>query len=143
VLTSLVTQIKTLSDQSGEQLALHTDGHIFTNLPRSGIVRAARPAEIGDCCARFPDRESLICLAGVAPSTRQFGKHEVVSFRWAVDKQTCATPSAASPPTADAPTLGQPSSTTTPSPAAMTIPRYPHPGPRPALRHLALLAQPG
>jgi transposase len=88
VLTSLVAQIKALSEQIGEQLALHADAQIFTSLPRSGTVRAARLlAEIGDCRARFPDPELLICLAGVAPSTRQSGKHKAITFRWAVDKQ--------------------------------------------------------
>jgi transposase len=88
VLRSLLEQIKTLAEQIGEQLAHHTDGHIFTSLPRSGTVRAARLlAEIGDSRARFPDPESLTCLAGVAPSTRQSGKHKAVTFRWAVNKQ--------------------------------------------------------
>jgi transposase len=88
VLTSLVEQIKTLSEQIAEQLALHTDAQIFTSLPRSGTVRAARLlAEIGDCRARFPDPESLICLAGAAPSTRRSGKHEAVTFRWAVNRE--------------------------------------------------------
>jgi len=88
VLSSLVEQIKTLSEQIGEQLQLHPDAHIFTSLPRSGTVRAARLlAEIGDCRARFPTPEALACLAGVAPSTRQSGKHRAVSFRWAADKQ--------------------------------------------------------
>jgi transposase len=88
VLTSLVAQIKALAAQIGTQLARHTDSHIFTSLPRSGTVRAARLlAEIGDCRARFPDPESLICLAGVAPATRQSGKHTTVHFRWAVNKQ--------------------------------------------------------
>jgi transposase len=72
----------------GEQLALHPDQEIFTSLPRSGTVRAARLlAEIGDARGRFPTPESLACLAGVAPSTRQSGKTKVVAFRWAVDKQ--------------------------------------------------------
>ncbi|MEJ7705749.1 MAG: IS110 family transposase [Geodermatophilaceae bacterium] len=75
VLTSLVEQIRALTEQIGEQLDLHTDAHIFTSLPRSGTVRAARLlAEIGDCRARFPTPEALACLAGVAPSTRQSGK---------------------------------------------------------------------
>jgi transposase len=88
VLTELVTQIKALSEQIAEQLALHTDTQIFTSLPRSGTVRAARLlAEIGDCRARFPDPEALICLAGAAPSTRQSGKHQVVTFRWAVNRE--------------------------------------------------------
>jgi len=88
VLTSLTEQIKALSTQISEQLDLHTDAHIFTSLPRAGRVRAARLlAEIGDCRARFPTPESLACLAGVAPSTRQSGKIRTVSFRWACDKQ--------------------------------------------------------
>jgi transposase len=87
-LTTLVEQIKALSEQISEQLDAHTDAHIFTSLPRSGTVRAARLlAEIGDCRARFPTPESLACLAGVAPSTRQSGKHRAVAFRWAADKQ--------------------------------------------------------
>jgi transposase len=88
VLRSLLEQIKTLAEQIGEQLHRHADGHIFTSLPRSGTVRAARLlAEIGDCRARFPDPDSLIGLAGAAPSTRQSGKHKTVHFRWAVNKQ--------------------------------------------------------
>lgn len=86
-LTSVATQIKTLDAQIAEQLSLHADAHIFTSLPRSGTVRAARLlAEIGDCRARFPTPESLACLAGVAPSTRQSGKVKHVGFRWAADR---------------------------------------------------------
>lgn len=79
---------KTLAEQLAEQLDAHADVHIFTSLPRSGTVHAARLlAEIGDCRARFPTPESLACLAGVAPSTRQSGKTRSVGFRWAADKQ--------------------------------------------------------
>lgn len=88
VLHVLVEQIKALTTQIDTQLAAHTDAHIFTSLPRAGRVRAARLlAEIGDCRAKFPTRESLTCLAGVAPSTRQSGKNRAVGFRWACDKQ--------------------------------------------------------
>ena len=88
VLTVLLEQINALSAEIDAQLAAHADQHIFTSLPRSGRVRAARLlAEIGDCRAKFPTRESLFCLAGVAPSTRQSGKSRVVGFRWACDKQ--------------------------------------------------------
>jgi transposase len=88
VLVTLNEQIKALSAQISEQLALHADQHVFTSLPRSGRVRAARLlAEIGDCRARFPTPESLACLAGVAPSTRQSGKIRAVGFRWSCDKQ--------------------------------------------------------
>jgi Transposase and inactivated derivatives len=88
VLHTLLAQIKALSTEIEAQLTAHTDAHIFTSLPRAGRVRAARLlAEIGDCRARFPTRESLFCLAGVAPSTRQSGKIRAVGFRWACDKQ--------------------------------------------------------
>ncbi len=88
VLVTLLAQIKTLAAEIDTQLDAHADAHIFTSLPRAGRVRAARLlAEIGDCRARFPTHESLTCLAGVAPSTRQSGKIRAVSFRWACDKQ--------------------------------------------------------
>jgi transposase len=88
VLETLAGQIKTLSSQISDQLAAHADSHVFTSLPRSGQVRAARLlAEIGDCRARFPTPEALACLAGAAPSTRQSGKTRAVSFRWSCDKQ--------------------------------------------------------
>lgn len=88
VLRTLTTQITGLAERISEQLDLHPDNAIFTSLPRSGRVRAARLlAEIGDARGRFPTADSLACLAGVAPSTRQSGKIRAVSFRWAADKQ--------------------------------------------------------
>ena len=88
LLRTLLEQIKALSAQIDRQLDVHADAHIFTSLPRSGRVRAARLlAEIGDCRARFPTPESLTCLAGAAPSTRQSGKLRAVGFRWSCDKQ--------------------------------------------------------
>ena len=88
VLFSLNAQIKVLDADIAGQLARHADAQIFTSLPRSGTFRAARLlSEIGDCRARFPTPESLACLAGVAPSTRQSGKVKHVGFRWAADKQ--------------------------------------------------------
>ena len=87
-LSTLVEQIAVLSKQIGDQLATHADAHIFTSLPRSGTIRAARLlAEIGDCRGRFPTPDTLMCLAGVAPSTRQSGKTCTVGFRWSCDKQ--------------------------------------------------------
>jgi transposase len=88
VLNELVEQVATLEAQIAEQLALHADAHIFQSLPRGGTVRAARLlAEIGDVRGRFPDAASLACLAGVAPSTRQSGKHRAVTYRWAVNRE--------------------------------------------------------
>jgi transposase len=88
VLRALNTQIQALAASIGAQLAAHPDAEIFRSLPRSGTIRAARLlAEIGDARGRFPTRDSLTCLAGVAPSTRQSGKVKSVTFRWGADKQ--------------------------------------------------------
>jgi transposase len=88
LLTTITEQITELETHIREQLANHPDAAIFTSLPRSGQVRAARLlAEIGDCRERFPTPNSLACLAGVAPATRQSGKSHVVAFRCAADKQ--------------------------------------------------------
>jgi transposase len=87
-ISAIVTQIAALDAHIAEQLALHPDRDIFCSLPRSGTVRAARLlGEIGDCRGRFPTPEALACLAGVAPSTRQSGRHRAVGFRWSCDKQ--------------------------------------------------------
>jgi transposase len=86
-LKTLVDQIKALSAQIADQLASHADAHIFTSLPRSGKIRAAKLlAEIGDCRGRFPTPQALTCLAGVAPCTRQSGTMRSVGFRWSCDK---------------------------------------------------------
>jgi transposase len=88
VLRTLNAQIRALADSIGAQLAAHPDAAVFQSLPRSGTLRAARLlAEIGDARGRFPTRDSLTCLAGVAPSTRQSGKAKAVTFRWGADKQ--------------------------------------------------------
>jgi transposase len=88
VLRALNAQIRTLADSITAQLATHPDGALFSSLPRSGTVRAARLlAEIGDARGRFPTPDSLAGLAGVAPSTRQSGKVKTVIFRWGADKQ--------------------------------------------------------
>jgi transposase len=88
VLRVLNAQIKALAASIAAQLAAHPDAAIFQSLPRSGTVRAARLlAEIGDARGRFPTRDSLTCLAGVAPSTRQSGKVKSVIFRWGADRQ--------------------------------------------------------
>jgi transposase len=87
LLRTLTAQISALADSIAEQLEQHPDAPIITSLPRSGTVRAARLlAEIGDARGRFPTPESLACLAGVAPATRQSGKTRSVGFRFGADK---------------------------------------------------------
>lgn len=88
VLRVLNTQIDALEDNIGDQLTVHPDAHIFATLPRVRTLRTARLiAEIGDARGRFPTADSLACLAGVAPSTRQSGKVKAVTFRWGANKQ--------------------------------------------------------
>jgi transposase len=88
VLKALRSQIDELNTRLDELLDAHPDAHIFRSLPRCATVRAATLlAEIGDCRARFPDPESLACLAGVAPSTRASGRHRAVTFRFSSDKK--------------------------------------------------------
>ena len=88
MLRTLASQIQTLADRIAEQLRVHPDRAVVTSLPRSGTVRAARLlAEIGDARGRFPTADSLACLAGVAPATRQSGKTRSVGFRFGADKE--------------------------------------------------------
>ena len=86
VLKTLRAQIDEITTRLDELLDAHPDAHIFRSLPRCATVRAASLlAEIGDYRARFPDPESLCCLAGVTPSTRASGRHRVVTFRFSSD----------------------------------------------------------
>jgi transposase len=88
ILKTLRAQIDELNTRLDELLDAHPDAVIFRSLPRCATIRAATLlAEIGDCRARFPDAESLSCLAGVAPSTRASGRHRAVTFRWSSDKK--------------------------------------------------------
>jgi len=87
-LAALDEQVKVLEARIAGQLAGHPDAGIFTSLPRAGRVRAAALlAEIGDRRERFPTAESLACLSGATPSTRQSGQHRAVSFRYTCDKK--------------------------------------------------------
>jgi transposase len=88
-LKTIHAQIVTLDAAIREQLAAHPDAAIFQSLPRSGTVRAAKLlVEIGDARGRFPTDASLAALAGAAPSTRQSGRHQVVTFRWPATKSS-------------------------------------------------------
>jgi transposase len=87
-LKALRGQTAVLDAQIREQLALHPDAHVFQSLPRAGVVRAAKLlVEIGDARGRFPTEAALSSLAGACPSTRQSGRHHVVTFRWACNKK--------------------------------------------------------
>lgn len=88
LLTELRHEQERLETRIKEALLAHPDGAIFRSLPRAGVIRAAALlAEVGDCRARFPDAQSLAAAAGVAPSTRQSGKHHNVTYRRGCNKQ--------------------------------------------------------
>ncbi len=97
VLTALSAAVKNLDRSATARLGEHPDGEIFTSLPRSGQISAARMlAEWGDCRQACAAPDSVAALAGVTPVTRQSGKHRTVGFRWACNKRfrqaitTCA-----------------------------------------------------
>lgn len=87
LLVELRTRQAELETRIREAFAAHPDAPIFASLPRAGTIRAATLlAEIGDCRARFPDDASLAAAAGVAPSTRQSGRHLHVAYRRGCDQ---------------------------------------------------------
>jgi transposase len=83
MIEALNVEVEAIEQQMSVLFGAHPDQHIFTSLPRSGMVRAASLlAEIGDCRERFPTDDALASLAGASPSTRQSGKREQTVFRW-------------------------------------------------------------
>ncbi len=88
VLRPLVEQIATLTSAVEHAVEAHTDAKVVTPLFRSGRVCAAQLlAELGDDRARFVSADHLAAEAGVAPVTRESGKHRAVGFRWACNKR--------------------------------------------------------
>jgi len=88
MIETLNAEVEAIEQQMSLLLSAHPDQHIFTSLPRSGMVRAASLlAEIGDCRERFPTDDALAALAGASPSTRQSGKRKQTVFRWACNKK--------------------------------------------------------
>ena len=88
VLQALNTSVKDLGRSVAAHLGEHPDGQIFTSLPRSGQINAAQVlAEWGDARQAYAHPGAVAALAGVAPVTRQSGKHRAVEFRWACNKR--------------------------------------------------------
>lgn len=88
VLRPLVSQVQSLTAAVEHAVTAHPDGHVVTSLFRSGRVCAAQIlAELGDVRARFASAEQLAAEAGMAPITRESGKHRAVGFRWACNKR--------------------------------------------------------
>ena len=89
-ITPLVEQIKQLTEQIAAALREHPDGEIFLSLfrdPRSVVTAAELLAEIGDCRARYPTRDTLAADAGQAAVAVESGKRNTASFRWGCTKR--------------------------------------------------------
>ena len=89
-LSTLGEQVKQLDRQIAVAVRAHPDGEIFLSLfkgPDSVLTAATLLAEIGDCRARYPTRESLAGDAGQAPVAVESGKHKVARYRWACNKR--------------------------------------------------------
>ena len=143
LLTTLRAQQAALEARIKEALLAHPDGPIFQSLPRAGTVRAATLlAEIGDCRARFPDPAALAAAAGVAPSTRQSGKHLTVAYRRGCNKQLRAALIDWAQDTPRANAWARRHLPTRPRPRLPTPPRSPDPGPSLDPDPVALLARP-
>src|ERR1017187_3096789 len=88
VLIALNASVKNLDRSIAAHLGEHPDGAIFTSLPRSGQINAARVlAERGDARQACGHPGSVAALAGCTPVTRESGKHRAVHFRWACSKR--------------------------------------------------------
>ncbi len=89
-LKAINEQIKQLERQIATAIRSHPDGAIFLSLfkkPSSVICAAELLAEIGDCRARYPTRDTLAADAGQAAVAIESGKRKAASFRWACNKR--------------------------------------------------------
>jgi transposase len=89
-LEPIVAAINQLERQIAQAVRTHPDGEIFTSLfkhPDSVLTAAIMVAEIGDCRARYPNRDALTGDAGQAAVAIESGKRKVACFRWACNKR--------------------------------------------------------
>src|SRR5664280_1113947 len=138
VLRVVTAQIRVLAASIGDQPATHPNAAIFTSLP--GCPAARLLAEIGDARGRFPTRDSLTCLAGVAPSTRQSGKGQGRYLPPGRRQAAARPPGRLRRRLPPGQPLGRRPVRRGHCPRPRPPPRRPHPGPRLGTRNLALLA---
>lgn len=87
ILQTIVAELNKLTATIEHDIATHADNWI-TSFPRIGRVNAAQIlAELGEDRSRFVSDAHLAAEAGVAPVTRESGKHRAVAFRWACNKR--------------------------------------------------------
>jgi transposase len=88
MLKQLNLQIKQLEQQITTGIREHPDGHIFLSLFKGSTITAAEMlAEIGDCRARYPNRDALSGDAGQAAVAIESGKRKTATFRWGCNKR--------------------------------------------------------
>jgi transposase len=88
VVRPLVARIAVLTAAVEHAVEAHADGKLVTPLFRSGRVCAGQLlAELGDDRGRFVSADHLAAEGGMAPVTRESGKHRGVTFRWACNKR--------------------------------------------------------
>jgi transposase len=86
----LAAQINALERKITQAIREHPDGEIFLSLFRragSVICAATMLAEMGDCRARYPNRDALAGDAGQAAVAVESGKRKVARFRRGCDKR--------------------------------------------------------
>jgi hypothetical protein len=87
-LRTLNAQIKELERQIAAAIREHPDGAIFLSLFKRSVITAAELlTEMGDCRARYPNREALAGDAGQAAVAIESGKRKAASFRWGCNKR--------------------------------------------------------
>jgi transposase len=83
-------QIKGLERDIRTAVRAHPDGPVFLSLfkqAHSVITAAELLAEIGDCRARYPDRDALAADAGQSAVAKESGKRKTAQFRWGCNKR--------------------------------------------------------
>jgi transposase len=84
----LSAQIRELERQISSAIGEHPDGQIFLSLFKGTVITAAELlAEMGDCRARYANRDALAADAGQAAVARESGKRKTASFRWGCNKR--------------------------------------------------------
>jgi transposase len=88
MLRTLNMQIKQLERQIATAIRAHPDAAIFTSLFKGSVITAAQLlAEMGDCRARYPNRDALAGDAGQAAVAVESGKRKAACFRWGCNKR--------------------------------------------------------
>ena len=88
MIKALNQQLTELEHEIAVAIREHPDGAIFTSLFKSAVITAAELlAEIGDCRARYPTRDTLAGDAGQAAVAIESGKRKAACFRWGCNKR--------------------------------------------------------